>query len=363
MTDDTVHDRLDRLESLVEQQQGTIQEQRDHIEELSAKQSADSSEFLVADGGDVKVVGDMPADNGTGVRGHATATGTSETTGVEGTADADADNNSSPEVIPAGVRGETTGDGSTHGVRGDTASVNGRGVTGFATSDAYNHSSFTQSGIGVIGVTDRSGDDSGISDAGGVFGYATASEGTAYGVIGRTNSPDGWGVRGMDMSGSGHGVYSYGDSKTQGDHETTGDTELGGELAFGDETPQRTAGPIAKGWINSDGSIENAVNVSNAYWNDSEERYRITISGETYWYNSYATVVTPLSHATVRTTSNGGDLVVEFRDLGDALVKRGFQFVTYDLPTGDVETTAASDESTRLEESEPDEPRGAASTR
>ena len=384
---ETLRDRLDELEATVAEIASTDGEsgQLNRIAEPNRIAEADGGQVFrvvgeLDDEAGIGVLGRNTADSGVthgvlgevdseddgtaGVSGHATASNVeAETSGVEGISDADADNSSSTERIPAGVEGTATGENTTHGVRGTAGSVNGRGVAGFATSESYNHSSFTGSAIGVIGVTDRSGADSGISDSGGVFGYATADSGTAYGVIGRTNSPDGWGVRGMDMSGDGYGVYSYGDSRTDGDHEITGDTEFGGELSFPDETPQRTAGPIAKGWINSDGSIENAVNVENAYWNESEERYRINITNETYWFDSYVTVVTPLSHATARTTSNGGDLVVEFRDLDDELVKRGFQFVTFDLPSGTETTANASGQSLDRSEAGPDATSGASTSR
>ncbi len=274
-------------------------------------------------------------DGAAGVKGHAaTSEATADTKGVEGISAADADNSVSPEIIPAGVEGKATGENTTHGVRGRTESNTGRGVIGMTVSDAYDHNTYTGSGVGVCGVTDLSSDDDDVSDAGGVFGLATADSGVAYGVLGRNYSPEGWGVRGMDMSGTGHGVYSHGDSKTDGDHELTG------ELTFSDETPQRTAGPIAKGWINSDGSIQNAVNVSEAEWNESEKRYRITIANESYFYDEYVTVVTPLTHVRPRTTSNGGELIVEFYDSDGNNVQSGFQLVTHELPSG-VETTAA----------------------
>ncbi len=300
-----------------------------------------------ADSGSAIGVGGTTAgdtDGATGVKGHATAdTVTAETKGVEGRTDADADNTGTPEIVPAGVEGRATGENTTHGVRGITESKTGRGVTGMVVSDDYDHDSFISSGIGVSGITDRSGEDEGVSDAGGVFGLATADSGTAYGVLGRNHSPEGWGVRGMDMSGAGHGVYSQGDSKTDGDHETTGDTVLGGTLAFADETPQRTAGPIAKGWINSDGTVENAVNVSSAEWNSTEERYRISIEHENYFYDQYVTVVTPLTNVNPRTTSNSSDLVVELLDDDGDTVQSGFQFVTFDLPSGEETTVMTSD--------------------
>ena len=129
-----------------------------------------------------------------------------------------------------------------------------------------------------------------------------------------------------------------GDAVTQGSHEVGENLELGGELRFDDATPQRTAGPIAKGFINSDGSIENAVNVFSAQWRSDEERYRIRISGESYFFEEYVTTILPIEAAplTFRVTSNSGDLVVEFRDADGDLVQSRFQFVTYKLPSGSV---------------------------
>lgn len=330
-------------------------------------------ETAVSDGGEsFKVVGELDVESGVGVLGQngvpsGTATGVrgvvesessdatgvsgraraadvqAATRGVEGVTDADANNGPTPEIIPAGVAGRATGENVTHGVTGRSESIKGRGVTGFTTSAAYDHSSFAGSGIGVSGITDLSGDDDDISDAGGVFGYATADSGTAYGVVGRTNSPDGWGVRGMDMSGAGYGVFSHGDSKTQGDHETTGDTDLGGELALADGTSQRTAGPVAKGFVDTDGTIVNAVNLDSATWDSTEQRYYLSLVGENYWFDEYATVITPLFDSTVRVTSRQGDMAVEIRDGDGTLIQSGFQFVTFALPDGTETTTTSVD--------------------
>ena len=280
-------------------------------------------------------------DGAAGVKGHASASDVEVATkGVEGISDADANNSVSPEIIPAGVHGITTGEDSTHGVRGETESLNGRGVAGFATTEAYDHDTFTGSAIGVMGITDRSGDTSGLSDSGGVFGWTTATSGSTYGVLGRNASSDGWGVLAMDTSGEALALRASGDTElsgdtlVDGDHETTGDTELGGELEFADATPQRTAGPIAKGYINADGTIENAVNVDSAEWHSGEERYRINLTNEYYFFNEYATTVTPVQDCTFRITSNGGDMAIEFRDDEGDLIQTMFQFVTHKLPNG-----------------------------
>lgn len=344
---ETLRDRLGRLESVVES-----------ISPIAGDEAveADGGETFkilgaLSDENGIGVLGQNAADTGTpvGVRGHTTAGTELASTGVEGISDADANNAYASEIVPAGIHGKATGEGATHGVRGESDSLNGRGVVGFATSESYEHNTFTGSAIGVTGVTDRSGEESGLSDSGGVFGWATATSGSAYGVLGRNASSDGWGVLAMDTSGDGLALRASGDTELDGNHETTGDTDLGGELAFSDETPQRTAGPIAKGWINEDGSIENAVNVASAQWHSGEERYRINLSNEYYWFDDYVTVLAPVEDARFRTTSNSGDLIVEFRDDQGNLIQTMFQFVTYDLPSG-AQTTSSSESTTNSSE-------------
>jgi len=256
---DTLHSRLDELESLVKQQQKTIEKQQETIATQQEKlegltdetvTTAAEHSHIFADGGDIKVVGEIDADEG------------------------------------IGVRGKTSGDGETIGVRGDAASVTGRGVMGFATSEEYEHDPPTSLAAGVMGVTDRTENDLQINEGGGVFGWATADSGDAYGVLGRNDSVDGWGVVGTDTSNEGYGVYSVGDSLTWGNHEITGD------LSFSDGTPQRTAGPVAKGYISDDATLGNAVNVE-AVERDGDV-YRITLTDISYWFDEYVTVVTPL---------------------------------------------------------------------
>lgn len=130
-----------------------------------------------------------------------------------------------------------------------------------------------------------------------------------------------------------------GDALTDGNHEVSGQLNVGNELAFDDQTPQRTAGPIAKGSVNSDGSIQNAVNVSNVFWNSSNERYEISISGESYYFDEYVTSVTITETDVVRSRLGSGlnrMYVYLFNDAGEQ-VQGKFQFVTYKLPNGSVE--------------------------
>ena len=93
------------------------------------------------------------------------------------------------------------------------------------------------------------------------------------------------------------------------------DLEIEGELSFGDGSAQRTAGPIAKGFVNADGELGENVNISSVSIDDPG-RYRITIEDESFWFDEYAVSITPISSNTpaVRYTSNAGDLIVEIED-------------------------------------------------
>lgn len=140
------------------------------------------------------------------------------------------------------------------------------------------------------------------------------------------------------LNGSGVAIFS-GNAITDGNHEVSGELHVGNSLAFGDQTPQRTAGPIAKASINSDGSVENAVNVQSVTWNDSAERYEISISGESYYFDEYVTSVTITELDVVRSRLGSGlnrMYVYLFDQAGDQ-VQGKFQFVTYKLPSGSVE--------------------------
>lgn len=125
MTDDTIHDRLDRLESLVEQQQetidrqqDTIEKQRNRLEQLSTPEGDttrlesidkegdnNNNPTLATSGGQPsKVVGTLDSENGIGVWG--------ESEGTDG----------------VGVLGEATGTGDTVGVKGEVTSGEGYGL-------------------------------------------------------------------------------------------------------------------------------------------------------------------------------------------------------------------------------------------
>lgn len=189
--------------------------------------------------GGAGVLGENSAasNNATGVEGYASATGvTAATYGVRGVSEADAQAKSgTTRAIPAGVRGRTTGAGSTHAVEGLAESTGGRGVFGMAMDDPSELNEPSNIPVGVFGITDRTNADQGIAGGYGVAGIGFATSGTNFGVYGGTNSPDGYGVYGHDRSGTGsaYGVVSEGDSKTMGNHEVTGSIAVDGSQYVG----------------------------------------------------------------------------------------------------------------------------------
>jgi hypothetical protein len=51
--------------------------------------------------------------------------------------------------------------------------------------------------------------------------------------------------------------------------------------------------PIALGFISSSGAVQSGTGNFSCAWNASLNRYEITITGESYYYTSYTTIVTP----------------------------------------------------------------------
>lgn len=147
---------------------------------------------------DYKVRGKKAAADGTGVQGHNTAT-SGTASGVEGVT-------KSTTQGAAGVRGQATaGSGVTYGIWGSGDSPSSQGVVGSATSGQV-PDIIGSYPAGIWGYTDRSGAETGVIAAYGVYGNASAPSGAAHGVAGASGSPDGYGVLSLD------------DSKTHGTH-------------------------------------------------------------------------------------------------------------------------------------------------
>lgn len=221
----------------------------------------------------------------------------------------------------------------------------------------------------------------------GVFGFNTASNGTTYGVWGEVDS------------GSGYGLYTPNAGRTDGDlevrsgnlllnpqNDSSNIVNIDMEGDFGsywwhnpdygtqgpitgfskmnevrmhaqlwayqdlyfdpDGTVQRTAGPVAKGVIRSDGTIANAVNVTGVTRaGSSNNGYAIDIDGVDYDRDKYVTIVTsnhPYLTDTGAIGTSPSSLVVYLMDSSGTKHSADFQFVTYEVSSGSVTTSSSS---------------------
>jgi len=93
--------------------------------------------------------------------------------------------------------------------------------------------------------------------------------------------------------------------------------------------------PIAFGYIEADGSVASSSGNVSASWESGSQWYRISITGESYFFNNYVTTITPggdPNNNPARAyliTSGGGDMLVYLLDNTGARVQGRFQFVTF----------------------------------
>jgi|GEM_PF-2989864 len=89
--------------------------------------------------------------------------------------------------------------------------------------------------------------------------------------------------------------------------------------------------PIAYAVINSDGSVASGSSNVSCTWNVANSYYQITITGESYAWNSYVTVVTPITNVAcmAATDSVANKLLVRIRNNAGGSVQLPFQFVTF----------------------------------
>jgi hypothetical protein len=171
--------------------------------------------------------------------------------------------------------------------------------------------------IGVYGASNTSRGVYGVSsESYGVYG---ASKGALAAVYGANT---GTGYSGHFYKPGGVAVYA------DGSVIVTENLQVNGTVSGAN-----TSLPIAYGYINNDGTkMSGSANVSST-WDSGYERYNITISGESYYYSDYVTIVTPSTVCsngyTPMTTSAGGKLLVYFKNASDQKAQCQFQFVTY----------------------------------
>lgn len=88
--------------------------------------------------------------------------------------------------------------------------------------------------------------------------------------------------------------------------------------------------PICGGFVMADASIISGSPNFTCTWNAASSRYEIAISGYTYFYNQFITLVTPCSFKRfVFTNSGSGRLFVYVVDDAGNPAQANFQFITY----------------------------------
>jgi len=159
--------------------------------------------------------------------------------------------------------------------------------------------------------------------------------GTGPGMKALSNNSGGWAFEANNAAGT--AIKAVGGNGICFDGE--GDLRVTGEITknYGNGSPSfHRTGPIAYATINLDGTVAAGTpNVSSA-WNLPNQRYEITITGETYSTVTHVTTVTPiangLSEALFATTgSGGGQLRIRIMSSSTGTVgqQKPFHFVVY----------------------------------
>ena len=99
-------------------------------------------------------------------------------------------------------------------------------------------------------------------------------------------------------------------------------------------TPSTGIEPIAFAYISSNGTVNSGSGNVSVSYDNGIGRYIITITGESYFFSNYVTVVTPSGGfsgnvSEINTSSSGGNLLVYLRDDAGNAIQENFQFVTF----------------------------------
>ncbi|OIQ24050.1 hypothetical protein [Lacinutrix sp. MedPE-SW] len=104
-------------------------------------------------------------------------------------------------------------------------------------------------------------------------------------------------------------------------------------IQFEDNTTQTTAavGPVAYGFVISNGTVSSGSGNFSVIWNASLNRYEITISNVDYFYRSFASNVTASSSSIhrCRVSSQNGNMLVYLYNSAGAPIQGEFQFTTF----------------------------------
>ncbi|MBI3260650.1 MAG: hypothetical protein HYZ54_14420 [Ignavibacteriae bacterium] len=250
------------------------------------------------------------------------------------------------------------------GVRGETNSTaaNATAVLGVITPVSPGNSSAavrginngtTVNGIGVWGSQAGTGNGVVGSSVGGigVFGNATSSTASNYGVWGQSASSIGtavyagatategknYGLSAQAVSDSGIAVYGVNTSTSAAAYAGNfkGKVNVSGDItktySATAANPERRAMPICYGTVNANATIASGTPNFSCSW-DGAGFYVIQIEGENYNSPNYTTVITPIGGTPLIATSNtltGTFLTVRIFNLTGTNVQNGFSFVVY----------------------------------
>lgn len=213
----------------------------------------------------------------------------------------------------AGVYGRASNTtGTTYGVMGSCA-----GNTSYAVYGTHS----TSNNYGYLGTNSY-----------GAFGY-NQSTGNYGGLGGTTAGVYGYGTNGVYAVNSGNAyINAYlATASYAGDFST--DVRVKGYLKreYVSGAP-KNAIPVAYGTVNSDASISTGSGNFSVTYNATSNWYEISITGESYHYTSYTTMVTPTgaSSPTFATTSSvSGRLIVAIFNTSGTKQTNMFNFIVY----------------------------------
>jgi hypothetical protein len=139
------------------------------------------------------------------------------------------------------------------------------------------------------------------------------------------------------------GTFAFGQDDTSAvldDASNVAQTAAGEELALDDAqmdegaevtgTQAANGGPLAFGTVTASGSKSSGTANWSSSYNSTHKRYEISISGQSYYYLNYATLITPAGDQRFCNSSSvGGKLLVYCYDSNGNGQQSRFGFVTF----------------------------------
>ncbi len=166
----------------------------------------------------------------------------------------------------------------------------------------------------------------------------TASSAADTGIINITQGGAGAAIRGTanlgGIGGSLSGSTGLVVAGTTLAINATGSVQVDGEITRDFGTNQfADAGPIAYATIDSDGAVQAGTANVTSTWVEAEDRYEITIAGETATESGYVVNVTPRSKVVALWGTEGGEFFVQLipsEEDADFPVQGAFSIVVYE---------------------------------